>query len=711
MDAAQLAVEGDMDGARAARLRLAAHEIYTECTLQKPRFFLWFPFFIGCGIGFYYALPYEPPVILGAFVFIFSIMTFILFRGRGAERFFSIVFLLIALGFSAAQARTFMVHTPILQKEIKFAHVSGVIQAVEDQGDEEGSRLVLRNLEIEDLAPEHTPVRARLKIRRDHGLMVGQHIQVLAALNPPSAPVMPGAFDFQRYLYFQRIGAVGFIYKEYPGPYAGAQQGFAGVIETQRQAIARSVEKYMPYPAASVAIALMNGRMTAISEEDQDAFRDSGLAHLLSISGLHVGLFSGALFFISRLLMALIPGFALHRPIKKYAAVIAIIGAFYYMLLAGSPVPTQRSVLMTGIFFLAIILDRSPISLRMIAFAAMAVLLVFPESLLSASFQMSFGAVAALILFYDWLRPYWSAWQRQAGMLKKIAFYFLGVCFTTLIASMATAPFGLFHFQQFALYSLPANFIAVPVMAFIIMPGVLGALMLMPLGLEHLPLMLVEKGVDATLEIAHWAAAMPHAVLHVQAWPLGGLICLALGAFILALWQGHLRALGLIPLAVCILIIFQHRQPDILIAADYDLTAFQGADHALHISTKRKGEFIRENWARAYGFDPKADLSAWPREGREGDIACGEEGCMLNLKGYDVFYTDDAAALARNCPKADIILSAVPAKNCNARLVIDLYDSKDRGAHAIWLDSAWPTVKTSAQIRGARPWSSLNYNF
>ena len=694
-----------------ARLRRAAQEIYTEITLQKPAFFLWFPFLLSIGVGLYYALPVEPPAVLGIFALLFCTAVLVFWWLQPVAKVLMLLVFLPALGFASAQLRTHSVHTPILQKDMKFARVVGSIVAVEDLGEKDGSRLVLRDLEIEDLSPEETPRRARLKIRSDHGLLVGQRVQVLAALNAPSPPVMPGAFDFQRYLYFQGIGAVGFIYKEFEGPQMQAAGGLTGFIERQRQAIAVTVEKHMPYPAAAIATALMNGRMTAISEDDQNAFRDSGLAHILSISGLHVGLFSGVLFFFTRLLLVLVPGLALHRPVKKYAAVVAIFGAVYYMLLAGSPIPTQRSVLMTGIFFFAMIVDRSPISLRMIAFAALAVLLVFPESLLSASFQMSFGAVAALIVFYDWLRPYWSAWQKQAGFLRKVALYFLGVSFTTVIASTATAPFGLFHFQQFALYGLPANFIAVPIMAFVIMPGVLGALILMPFGMEAWPLMLVEKGSDATLQVAQWAAGLPHAVMHVQMWPLPALLSLVVGVFILTLWRGSLRAFGLVPVALSLLFISAHSLPDILIAPKFDLAGFYGPDGALHISTRRKGEFTRENWARAYGFDPEAELPVWPREGHEGALTCGEAGCLIEMKGARVFYTDDASTLAENCAKADVVLSAVPAPGCGAPVVIDLFDVKDSGAHAIWLEPAGPLVANAQATRGARPWSSLNRKF
>lgn len=709
MDIAQETIPDFGPGPVMARLRQSARELYEECALQKPQLFLWFPVFLALGIGFYFSLPVEPPFILGLFSLIVVAASLAFFRNLPALRFTLLTLFLACLGFVSAQLRTQIAYTPILQKEMGFARVTGTIDAIEDLGEAEGSRVIMRDLAIAELDSARTPRKVRLRVRSDHGLMVGQRIEVLAGLNPSSPPVMPGAFDFQRHLYFQGIGAVGFVYKQVPGPAQPTKSTFITAIEKQRHAIARNVETHLQHPEAAIAVALLNGRMNAISKEDQEAMRDSGLYHLLSISGLHVGLFSGVVFFFTRLLMALIPGFALRYPIKKFAAVLAIISAVYYMLLAGSPIPTQRSVLMTGLFFLAIILDRSPISLRMIAFAALFTLLIFPESLLSASFQMSFAAVAALIWCFDRLTPRLTEWRRQAGFVRKAALYFLGVCLTTLIASTATAPFGLFHFQQFALFGALANLIAVPLMAFIIMPGVVGALFLMPVGFESLPLQLMGWGIAATLKIAYWASGMPHASIMVQAWPFAALVCLVIAALMVMLWRGHLRAFALVPAALALLFISGHRPPDILIANDYDLVGFYDGG-TLHVSSQRKGRFAREKWAAAYGLQPEEPVN-WPREGRNGPIACGEDGCRLTLKDHVISYADNPASLAGVCAQSDIVLSAIPAKNCSAALVIDLYDAKDGGAHAIWLDLTGPRVKVTEDLRGARPWSSLNSQY
>ena len=203
--------------------------------------------------------------------------------------------------------------------------------------------------------------------------------------------------------------------------------------------------------------------------------RDSGLAHLLAISGLHVGLIAGWLFFVLRFLLALVPALALRAPIKKWAAATALIGAFGYLLLTGGTVPTQRAFLMLGLVMLAVMLDRVAISFRLLAWAAVAVLLWAPESLLSVSFQMSFAAVVGLIAIYEGLGPVMVRWRSNRGLGKRLWLYLGAVLLTTLVASLATSPYALFHFNRVAMYGLAGNLLAVPLTALWVMPCALAA--------------------------------------------------------------------------------------------------------------------------------------------------------------------------------------------------------------------------------------------
>jgi competence protein ComEC len=685
-------------------LRMARDFAVRETALQKSRLFLWFPVFLSFGIAVYFVLPAEPPLTLGLAALTMALAALILAQGQ--SRVFWLTVFLIASGFACAQVRTHFVHTPILEKDIGAAVVSGRIETIEDAEDGKGSRLVLSRVQIEDLTPDETPVKIRLSVRADEGLQIGQRIRVLAGLGPPSPPVAPGAFDFQRYMYFQRIGALGFAFKK-PDIIGGASS--ESPIERVRVAIDRRIAAALPFPEAAIASALTTGRRAAISDEANDAITAAGLAHILSISGLHIGLVSGIIFFVTRLLMVCIPGLALRAPVKKYAAVLAFIGAAFYTLLAGASIPAQRSLIMVGIALFAIIVDRSPISMRLVAFAAFAVLLVAPESLISASFQMSFAAVAGLVMVFDYLREPLAGFYRNAGFVRKAALYVLGICLTTVIATVATAPFTIFHFQQLAIYGVIGNALAVPLSAFVIMPAAVLAAVLMPFGLEFWPLQVMGSGITGMIDISEWVAAMPHALLKIPAPQPEALPCFAAAILFVFLIKGYGRLVALIPLGAVVLLVAAHRQPDILVSPRFEIASLKDPSGSLYVSSMRKEKFVREKWESLYGLHPDTAL-AWPREGGEGILHCDEQACRAEVRGKRASFLKTPSVSAEECAWADIVLSFDPVKTSCGVPVIDKFDAIDNGAYAVWLGDS--VVIQDAEVqRGKRPWSSANKIF
>lgn len=686
-----------------------AGRLAEELARQRDRVFLWTPVMLALGTGLYFSLGFELPLILGGCVFALALALGVLAYPLREERFglwfAALFFMLAAAGFFTAQLRAAEVYTPMLAKKLGPVDVTGTVMAIEKL--EGGSRIILYELEIEKLEPEQTPRKVRLRLRADEGIAPGQRIRALAELNPPSPPVAPGAFDFQRYSYFMGIGAVGFIYKA-PEVLAEAVQRTTLELffEQLRVGLGEIVRRDVGPREAGMAEALITGKRLGISEADSEAMRDSGLAHLISISGLHIGLVAGILFFFSRLLMVCIPGFGLRHPVKKYSAVIAFAGALFYTLLCGAPIPTVRAMLMTGIVLLAVILDRWAISMRLVVFAALVVLVTTPESLLSASFQMSFGAVAALVAFYERFRPVISRLYRDAGFVRKIALYFLGVCATTLVAGTATEPFALYHFQQYALYGLLANFVAVPLTGFVIMPAAIVALLLAPLGLSGIPFYVMERGIAGMLWTAHSVAGLKGAVFYVPAWPLAALLLIVFAALFVMFWNGRLKwaVAGALTLA-SILVILTHKQPDIMISSSYDLISFRTAEGQLSVSSRAKDRFTLESWERLAG---QADVKAprWHREGARDGLSCDEAGCRVELKGKKVAFAFDAYNLKEECAWADIVITPKPARGCGAALVIDRFDAWAHGAHAVWIkENGDVIVKDVAAQRGERPWT------
>ena len=677
---------------------------------QKDNLVLWMPVAFGCGIGAYFGLKAEPAAFVTGSAFALMAALWLLvwpLRERNFPVWLAATGLfLFTAGFAAAQLRAALLDTVMLEKP-GTALVAGAIAGIDALEPGEGIRVVLEDLIIEDVPPEKTPEKVRLRIRNDSGLHVGDRISVLARLNPPSAPVEPHAFDFQRYAYFSRIGAFGFAYKDPVVEIAAEKPPLRQTPENLRRAIRERIEQHVPFPEAAIVAALITGEMTAVSEEDWEAFRISGLAHMLSISGMHIGLVATVFFFTSRLLMATFPAFALRHPIKKYAAVIALAGALFYTVLAGAPVPTVRATIMTGIVLIAVLLDRTPFSIRTVALAAMAVLIFWPEALWGASFQMSFAAITALIVVYDVMKPRLSGWYKGAGFIRRLALYFAGVCATTFIASLAVDPFSLYHFQQVGLYSIPANVATAPVMAFAVMPFAVLACLLMPLGLEEWPLHVMAKGVSFVLSVAHETASWPEAAIKIHALPLSVLLCVVAGAFILLFWRGRGKAAALLPFMAAFIFAFSYRPPDILVSADAKLIALRDERGDYQLSPRAADKFTAENWLRRNGQDIDI-IPRWPEEG-EGPqgLQCGEGGCRTERSGQKVAFSFSPVTHREDCNWASVLIAQDPVRirPCRAALVIDRFSVWREGAHALWLDGRVETVQSS---RGQRPWTVSN---
>ncbi len=679
-----------------------AQFVRDEVAAQKPEAFLWWPVFLGFGIGFYFSLHFEPPSVLGLGVFTVLAMLYIVLRHHRAGVLLFLI-CLSALGFTAAQMRTGLQYTPMLEKESKPLEMVAVISEIEKLEPGAGSRIVFRDITIEGMNP--LPDMVRLRVRKDEGLKVGQKVKALVKLSPPSPPIMPGGFDFQRHLYFKRIGAVGFAFNapEILEEPQGAWQDFS---ESFRERIAARIDEKIRHPQSAIANALIVAERGEITESDAQAMRDSGLAHLLAISGLHIGLFSGVVFFAVRLFLALMPGMALRYPIKKYAAVAAFFAACFYVFLAGAPVSAQRALIMIGLGFAAILLDRSPFSLRLVSCAAFVVLLIQPESLLSPGFQMSFAAVTGLIAFYGWLRPYSASLYRQSGFMKRGALYFLSAVMTSVIASAATAPFVLFHFQNMPTFSVLANVVAVPMTAFVIMPSAVMALFLMPAGLEQWPLNVMSVGIEQVLMIAHWFAELPGAAVHVGVYPHVSLIFLVLGVLILIVWRGYGKWVSIVFVVAALMTSVLMKTFDVLVSPEFALAMFQDEGGALHVSSKRKEKFVAEGWEQSYGEEPGSAVK-WPAEGGDEEFFCDAGACRLTLNGGRLSFLKDLYEFDAECEWADVVISFehLGQRECGDVIVKDPRNGSFSGAYGFWIDANGVRYTNARRQRGVRPWT------
>ncbi len=679
---------------------------------EYTRWVLWTPVFIGLGIGLYFSLSQEPPLSMGIIGMVTVAVSAFLFRRiTGVFQLFFILFSVL-LGLVAAQIRTKDVDAVVLMREIGPTSVVGRVIQVEPKTT--GARLLLENVSIGGLEPFATPERVRVTARFDNADAVspGDWISIRAVLRPPASPVSPDAFDFQRHAFFLQIGATGYAY----GPPeirqhwqdTAAPGDLSAWIARIRLSTGDRIRNSLPGEAGALAAALITGERLAIPKQTVTAMRNAGLAHLLAISGLHIGLVAGLVFFVIRAALALFPAIALHYPIKMWAALAALGAAFCYTLLAGTTIPTLRSFIMMALVLGAVMIGRRAISMRSVALAASIVLLFRPESLLGPSFQLSFAAVTALVAGYEWLTSRAPAFWKKGNWFRRFLVYFGSVALSTLIAGTATAPFAAYHFHQLASYGMIANLVAVPLTALCIMPSALVAIFLMPFGFESLPLDAMGVGIEGLLATARAVATLPGNLQTFSAVPVSALITIVLGGLWLCLWQRGWRIVGVVGIAAGLLSASVAETPLILASENAEIFAIQTADELFIVGPGVRGNrYTQGAWLERAGFGRSAQIPKQTGES-DGAIRCDHMGCVVSTDGAQkIAVIWDEGALLEDCWTMDIIISAVPVRRrCDMPFqVIDRFDLWRNGAYAIYVNGKDVRVEHTRSTRGDRPWT------
>ncbi|MDQ8700365.1 ComEC/Rec2 family competence protein [Hyphomicrobium sp. LHD-15] len=698
---------------------------------ERARWFAWLPVALGIGIAVYFSCTAEPTLWVALALPVMAIGLAAASRKGGLLYGAALALLAGTIGFSVAKLRTEWTRAPVLPFEMHRASVEGIVELIEPRPGR-GERITLRVTEFKGLAPEQRPerIRVRVMIKRE-GLKPGDTVRLRASLRPPSIPTLPGDYDFARTAWFQKLGATGYSIapveivetaaareqsvvpkaREHLLPKAREQvlQQARDGLERLRQWIGERIRAAVPGEAGAIAVSLITGERGGITEETNEAYRDSGLVHILSISGLHMVIMAGAVFASIRLLLAAFPGIALRFATKKWAAFGALIAAGAYLLISSPSTATLRAFLMTAIMFVAVMADRQALAMRNVAIAALFILLLMPESLLDAGFQMSFAAVVSLIAAYEAARAR-TEQQGREGWLRPIAFFFGGILLSTVIASLAVAPFGAYHFHRSQQYALLANLIAVPICNLIVMPAALLTLVMLPFGLEAIPLGLMAKGIEMMSATAYWVASLPGAVAHIPKISEASFALMIAGGLWLTLWQTRWRALGLIAIGGGVLIAGGGAKPDILVGRGGDLVAVRGSNGSLAANGPRAGSFELQRWLDSDGDARRpADVLRAP------GFDCDGAGCTATTRDLRVAVSRHPSALIEDCVKADIVISGPPRPAGCTRplLVLDRAALKRDGTHAIYLEE--PTkgaaariakVETVANLRGERPWTA-----
>jgi competence protein ComEC len=655
---------------------------------ERGRFLLLLPVAMGAAIIAYFALPAEPPRLAGAAGLAAALAALAAAWRRLDTRFFALLALAAAAGFLAASCRTARM-SPLLNLPRGAVIVSGVIQSVDLLPD--GRRLTFADAAVNGCKLPRD-IRVKLQNADAVPLAPGDAAQVRALLFTPDRPAYPGGWDFGRDAFFENLGASGFALGGVTVTHPASTRTLAARLRGVREAIAARILTVLPITTGSIAVTLLTGFAQDIPAPERQNFVTAGLAHLLAVAGLHVGIVMGLCFAVTRFLLTRPERLALHYPVKSLAAAAALLAGAGYAALTGAHLPILRSLAMASLVTLGVAVGRRAISLRGLAIAAMLIMLTTPEAVVGVSFQMSFSAVLALICGYQAARSVFAKLHHDVSPWRRTALHLAGLFYTSLLAGAASMPFAAFQFQQVQPYWILANLVAVPLTALWVLPLGLAALALMPVGAAALALVPMGWGIAIIVACANAIAAWPDAMLRVPPMPGAAILLYAAGLAWLCIWRGGIKFAGIVLMLAALALDGAARRPDALVSPDGKLIALRAGGELRLLRQKTASNFALAQWRPVWGAAPFTPLAA---------SQCAAGICQFG-KILVALQPPDACM-----GNAVLVLSPEPLHGvCNApgRVVVDRFTVWRDGAVAVWLTPSGVRLRTDKDAQGSRPW-------
>ena len=660
--------------------------------VEHRRLFLLLPFAMIAGLIVAFTLPTEPPpLLLAAGGSAVAAALIVSHQSIGWSRISGLI-AAFWLGFCLLSIHGALFGSAMLARPAYGtyeARVDEVLTATTD-----GVRAIVSGITPLEGARGLPVRRARMSVAGLPDLAPGDVIRGKVRFYAVPGPVVPNGFDTQFHAFFDGIGAYGNTI----GPVERVQAGQPGaperVIDSVRRGIAAKVDAVLPQPSAGIARALITGDQSAVTDDAREVMSTAGLAHVLSVSGLHLTLVAMLVMATLRGGLALAGGLDRFVSVKRVAAAGAIIASLGYFAISGGNVAALRSTIMIVLVLGAVVAGRRALTMRNVAIAALAIIVTDPASVFRPSFQLSFAAVVALIGAWEMLRP---ADERDTGWLRKVWTYFAGGALTSLVAGAATLLFSIYHFQQTAPLSVLGNLMSLVLISFVMMPAALTATLVMPLGLEAPFLVVMGWSIDGMLWVANlvagWSAGISASPLLLPIALVLGLGALAWFTF-LSTWHRFIAPVLLIP---AVLLLALDRPPDVLISDTTQAIAMRGAD-GLDLVAGKPDSFAVTVWQDTYA-EP---IQPAPL------LRCDSLGCFgESPAGFRVAVATDPAAFYEDCGLSDLMIlrRVAPDAACGAGTVIDA-DTLERGGIQ-WLrwDKAGHTFEVRPAVPpGERPW-------
>jgi len=704
------------------RIRQALHAVVIQAAQYRPRFEGGIIAF-AAGIALYFALPFEPHLWMCAVI---CAALFGIYWGlnRNVVAFVGLALGLFAmsLGIGRAALHSFAVNTSTLPHYERSYDVTGWIAQINRSG--ASVRYVIEVTELGGVSVKNTPKAVRVRLARlpDTPLQAGDSVTIRAIAKSPPGPVVPNGYDPARRAYFDGLGGFGFAISQpekIPDLKLGFRQSLKRHISRWRYSLADRIYSQSPSETAGLQAALMTGVRRYIPPEQTENLRIAGLAHILAISGLHMGLLAGGTYGVVTFLLALITPLSRRYDIRKVAAVIGALTAMFYLVLSGMSVATQRAFIMASIVFLAVILDRRAVSMRSVAVAAFVTLLLHPESLVSVGFQMSFAAVAALVATYQ-------IWQRYRPVYKvrnygrKAADFFASLSVTSFVAGLATGGFAIFHFNRISQYGFVGNLLAMPLFSLAVMPLAVVSFIAMPFGVEAVPLRAMGNAISYILDAANWVASWPNAMIYVPSAPNYILSLFAAGFVAICLGKIWGRVLGLAVMAICVSLWSQSPSAGLRVSEDGRIAFWLGTEglqetgQRLMVDRRRADRYGREQFSQMAG---RPD-SLWV-DYEKSFADCDLLACRFELRGLRISVMKHPSEVITECGQVDLAIltereaGPVARRHCSERgtVFIDARILRESGAQNIYIEphDIKPIIclePSRSKARQKRPWGN-----
>lgn len=655
---------------------------------EKYNLILWFPVCQCVGILTYFSLSSEPSCVFTTSIFLLLspilILIAILYRKYAI---LCISLIAVLIGFTASKFRTDSVNTHILDKE---RYVKDIVATVKDINDRSSYKQFLL-YEIKNTKFKLDNIRISVKTKAEEGIKIGDQVKLSAKLFPPKIAPSEYAYDFARIAYYQKISATGFATSKIVLYKKAEARKFQEYIESFRQYIYENLQQNTKKPHADIISALLIGKKDGIDQKTMNAIRDSGIAHLFAISGLHLSFVAGLFFIVFRNLFAMSETLTLKYNTKKISAFFTILPTTFYLLITGMQISAQRAYIMVILVLVAIIIERKYRGLIAIAFAASVILIVEPEAILKPGFQMSFSAVLALVASY----------QINANKLFKIKIikYFVSIMISSIIASLATVPYTIYNFNYFSISGIITNLIAIPIVTLIIIPLGIIYVLLIPLGTQWIITPLMERPIDSVLYITNAIASLQYLVIPIRTFPASLIIIITLGLLWLCLWERNWRFFGIFFIVLGIFSSAMYTTPDILVSADN--LAVKEDDNLLYSLTRKNRNFVVKTWAKQNGQNQIVNHTKFSNSNKR--LKCNDYDCTYN-KGNNksVLLAHKREDILENCNNVDLViqLSKFNYPACNTK-IIKYSDLEAYGTHSVWLANSG--IKVS-KVRSNRPW-------